>query len=101
MIVSSAFFFFRGEQLQPPPLDGISLVTSGYSTQRFIDALQVASSFDEQYTRLVHNQLTSVLSDTDDSDTSKSNRSDSDADYEYDRYEYDEDIYDYMEEYEN
>ena len=68
----------------------------------YLHSLPVCRQFDDIYTRLVHNKSNSILSDTEDSGSGRSQRSDSDDDdYEYDGYEYDDDIYGYMEEYEN
>ena len=102
IILQKTLNVFRGQQHPPPPLDGISLITSGELSVNYLHSLPVCRQFDDIYTRLVHNKSNSILSDTEDSGSGRSQRSDSDDDdYEYDGYEYDDDIYGYMGEYEN
>lgn len=73
----------------PPPIDNISLVTSGCLTSQDLAGLEVFDKYDESYANSLHVPIKLSEPETEDSGTSPSDR-DSDNDFEYD-----EDIYDY------
>ena len=100
-----SYILRRGQQHPPPPLDGVSLLTSGHLSTTFLLSLTPCRQYDDSFTRLVHQRVgASALSDTD-TEESRSTRSQRSADsatgYDFDAYEYDDDIYAYMDEYEN
>jgi len=91
-----------GQQQVPPPVDGISLVTSGYLVSSFFCALPCCERFDNSFTKLIHKKTKQLYdTDTEESGTGRSadNSSKEDA-YEYDGFEYDDDIYGYFDDYE-
>ena len=87
------------QTLTPPPMDCVSLVAAGSITPHILEELPHCDTFDDTYTRLVHNRSSSVDCDTEDSGTPQTPNSDSEDEYEYDGYVYDDDIYGYYEDY--
>ena len=75
----------------PPPIDNLSMVTSGYMQSMALEEFQLFDRYDDVYTNALHVVMRVSDPDTEDSGgTSNSEERDSDNDYEYD-----EDIYDY------
>ena len=79
----------------PPPVDCVSLLTSGHLPAQVLSTLVPCDMFDDTYTRLVHNRAGSLDYDTEESGTPRTPNSDSEDEYEFDGYEYDDDIYGY------
>lgn len=86
----------------PPPVDGISLITSGYLVSSFFCALPHCERFDSSYTKLILKKSKQLYdTDTDESGTGQSADNSSKEDrYEYDCFEYDDDVYGYFDDYE-
>ena len=75
---------------KPPPIDNISLVSSGYLTSSHISQLTPIDHYDESYTNSLHVTMRFSDADTDESGCEHNTDNDSDNDFEYD-----EEIYDY------
>lgn len=91
-----------GELHVPPPVDGISLVTSGYLVSSFFSALPCCERFDNSFAKLIHKKSKQLYdTDTEESGTGHSaDNSSKEDNYEYDGYEYDDDIYGYFDDFE-
>lgn len=75
----------------PPPIDHVSMVTSGLLSPSILDMLESYDTYDDSYATALHVNMQVSVCDTEDSGTSNDEEQDSDNN----DYEYDEDFYGY------
>ena len=96
------------DELKPPPLDGLSLLTTAQFYKHYVTSLPQMCVFDDTYSLLLHSRTFPVLDEssllTPDSTSGHSGaggyESESDDGFEYDDFDYDDALYGYLDDFE-